>query len=242
MRRRHLLRGALALSLPATGCLGTDTGTDAYRVGETATVEGVGEVTVTDIGVQRSVANDYLGLDVYEPATGQVVVVEFDERPNGTEPTPLAPRLDGERVAEPMDIGLYGYQPRGAVAVPVRTVEQAAVVLTRGTEPAWALPEEQVAKLGSAAEFQLRSAAFDHESASLTLTVANDGDRAGTFRGGVDYGDDYTNPFSVPVEAGREVTETVPLSPPWEPERDREFDVTADTRVIGWEYDPADRQ
>ena len=236
MRRRQFLQGALGLSLATTGCLGTDRGTDAYRVGETATVEGVGEVTVTDIAVQRSVANDYLGLDVYEPDDGQVAIVEFAERHNGTEPMPLAPRLDGERVAEPMDIGLYGYQPRGAVAVPVRTVEQAAVVLTRGTEPAWALPEEQVAKLGSAAEFQLRSAAFDHESAALTLTVANDGDRAGTFRGGVNYGDDYTNPFSFAIDVGTAVTETVDLSPPWEPERDREFEVNPDTRVLRIDY------
>lgn len=230
MRRRQFLQGALALSFATAGCLGKDP--DTYSVGETATVEGVGEVTVTDITVQRSVANDYLGLDVYEPDSGQVVVIGFDERVNGTEPAPLALRLDGERVTEPTDIGLYGYQPRGAVAAPVRNAERAAVVITRGDEPAWALPDTQVSRLGSAPEFRLLSAAFDHESAELTLTVENDGDRAGTVRGGVDYGDDYTNPFSFPIEAGREVTETVELSPPWEPERDREFDVSAETRVL----------
>lgn len=240
MRRRQALHGVLALVLPIAGCAedpptanGTGTATDApNQVGETASIEGIGEVTVTSITVQRAVTSSYLGLDVYEPENGQVIVVETDEVFGPDESAPLVPRLDGERVDPPTDITLRGYRPAGAVAVPVRDVERAAVVMTRGEEPAWALPDGQVQRLGAAPEFALQDATFDHESAELTLTVENSGDRDGRFRGGVDFGDDYTVPIEFPVAAGESHTETVTLSPPWEATADREFDVSADTRVL----------
>jgi hypothetical protein len=240
MRRRQALHGVLALALPLAGCAGdppsangTATATDApNQVGDTVPVEGVGDVTVTAITVQRAVTSTYLGLTVYEPEDGQVIVVETDEVLSVSESVPFVPRLDGERVDSPRDIDIVGYQPAGAVAVPVREAERAAVVLNSGSEPAWALPDEQVERLGAAPAFTLERATFDHEASELTLTVENSGDRDGTFRGGVDFGDDYAIPIEFPVAVGETRTESVDLSPPWDPSRDREFDVTAGTRVL----------
>lgn len=243
MRRRQALHGILALGLPLAGCTsrldesGTDTAATTtqgttQQVGETVSVDGLGELTVTGLTVQRSVSTDYLGVTVHEPPDGQVIVIELADRLSGSDEAPFVPRLDGERVDSPTEIDILGYQPAAAVAVPVRDAERAAVVLTRGSEPAWALPDEQVGRLGSAPEFALQSATFAHEPSELTLTVENSGDRDGTFRGGVDYGDDYTDPISFPVAVGETRTETVDLSPPWEPTQDREFEVTDGTRVL----------
>lgn len=238
MRRRQALHGVLALALPFAGCAGdppTANGTATAtpnQVGDTVAVEGFGDITVTAITVQRAVTSTYLGIDVYEPENGQVIVVETDEVLSVSDPVPFVPRLDGERVDSPRDFDIVGYQPAAAVVVPVRDVERAAVVLNSGSEPAWALPDEQVERLGAAPEFTLQRATFDHDASELTLVVENSGDRDGTFRGGVDFGDDYATPIEFPVAAGDTHTETVELAPPWEPSRDREFDVTAGTRVL----------
>ena len=213
MRRRQAIHGVLALALPVAGCAGTPaegttTGsTDADRTGPLQ----VGETATV---------GEYGELTVTSLTVQRAVSSNY-----------LG--LDGERVDPPTEIEILGYQPSAAVAVPVRAAERAAVVLNSGSEPAWALPDEQVGRLSAAPEFALRSATFDHESATLTLVVENSGDRDGTFRGGVDYGNDYTTQIEFPVAVGETHTETVDLSPPWEPSRDREFDVTADTRVLG---------
>ena len=235
MRRRQALRAA-ALTLPFAGCSGSiidGIGTpDTRAVGETATVDGLGKVTIQSITVQRSVIDAHTWRSIYEPSNGQLIVVELADGFGGIDPAPIAPRFDGERVEPPTEVNMLTRHPRAAVAVPVRAAERATIVVTRGNQPAWALPDRAVDRLGAAPAFRVREAVLSHEEPELTLTVENRGDRDGTFRGVANYGDDVDKPIRFPVPVDGTVTKTISLSP-WEYEADRQLDVVPDTRRFG---------
>lgn len=181
-RRRVLacLTGGLT-GLAGCNGLGAGGSTPASnRPGETVEVPNTGTFVLRDPGVQEAV------YDFETPVPGvrwtpdaQFLVFELERRAEGYFPPPTV-RLDGEsfpvqRLDRPRVV-------RFAAAVPVRPVDRAVVDLN-GVR--WRLPSAVVEQLAQRPRFRLRDARIVSrgEEAGLEVTVANDGDRDGVWRG-----------------------------------------------------------
>lgn len=223
----------------------TEASTGPMKLGETATVDGIGDVTVTAITVQRSVINyvDSSFRELHEPDDAQVLIVETRTEQGiddpSADPLSFGLRVDGERVAGDR-IELFGSPRRQAVAVPVRDADEAAVVLKGsgpGGWPVWSLPDGSRERLASKPEFRVRDATVrvSDRGTELALTVANTGDRDGTFRAIVRAETTHTDaPVRFSVPAGDAVTSVVrnDIVSNWGPDDDLPNEVTADSRYF----------
>lgn len=260
MRRRRALHLLAAAVPPLAGCTGlsdggansthdaTPTGTvtptpdGGYELGETAAVDGVGDVTVESTTLQRSIIDHHTWRELREPEDGQVLVLRVEGDIDEDSPATFAPRFDGEVVDDPVVLPLHGSSDYAAVSVPLRSVERAAIVLQAGDEPAWELPGSVRERLATAPEFHLHDAVLRTEAGTtvLDLTVENRGTRGGTFRGIVVSAQaadaDAAVRFDVPT--GETVTETVrdSIVENWDADENFEHDVTPDTRRFVVEY------
>lgn len=240
MRRRRALHLLAAAIPPLAGCTGLPDG--GYELGETASVDGLGDVTVESATLQRSIIDHHTWRELHEPENGQVLVLRVEGDIDGDSPTTFAPRFDGEVVDDSAVLALRGSSDYAAVSVPIRSVERAAIVLQAGDEPAWELPGSVRERLATAPEFHLHDAVLRTEDGTtvLDLTVENRGGRGGTFRGIVVSAQaadaDAAVWFDVPT--GKTVTETVRNSivENWGADEDFEHDVTPDTRRFVVEY------
>ena len=229
MQRRSLLAAAgTAVGAGVAGCLdalggpadGDDSAEGPRDLGEAAAVDDA-QVAVESATVQRSLIQHHLWRDLYEPADGQLLVVEASidgeiegvgDARGGDEPL-FSARLDGERVDSAMRVPRYGNAEWAALSVPVRSVEAAAVVLEAGDGPAWRLPAAARERLAAAPEYHVHDAALREagDGTVLDLVVENRGDRDGTFRAVVASasGGDMDAPVRLPVAAGETLEETV---------------------------------
>ena len=192
---------------------GGDPDAATYALGETVAVEGVGDVRVESVAVQRSVIDYLVWRDLHEPADGQLLVVDAAVEAEAVPDLSFHPRLDGERVDPEMRIAFQGRPTRYGVSVPVTGVQSAGVVLEAGDRPVWTLPAGTREELATAPEFHLRDAVVGGTDgdAVLELTVENRGGRDGTFRAVVAAASvhDYDAAVRFPVPAGETVTEPV---------------------------------
>jgi len=110
-----------------------------------------------------------------------------------------------------------------AVPVPVAPASEATVRFTRGSSvdedivATWTVPPELVSGFDSAPAFAVRGAQMvPCETATLGLTVENDGDRDGVFRGLAVLGGygDVSYPFAFDVPEGESVTQTTAVEWP----------------------------
>lgn len=240
MRRRDALRWVGAGPVGLTGCLGdgsgddgsapgTDTPTDSQRtpveLGASVETERYGRVSVDSVTVQKSLlhGSDRPWREVSDPEGDQIIVVSGvlgDAAPRVTmdgEPVDHAPRVDVDGAV-------------GAVAVPVRSADSAAVVVDGDDAPAWRLPASIREDLAAAASFRVHGAGMTtlgatdaplvttdrtseadlgESSPVFELTVENAGDEDGTFRGVTALSNDRDGPVRFPVAAGETVTRAV---------------------------------
>lgn len=271
MRRRRVLHALAGGAVPGAGCTlvgrspeasqGPPTGTaretdgestvtatprDAgpFALGETVPVDGIGDVSVESVVVQRSVIHARTWREVYEPEGAQMLVVEASVEGDGHDHRGLSfdARLDRERVGSAVRVPLASDGTRYALSVPVGSVEEAIVVLQATGRPAWVIPERARGRLAAAPEFHLQKARVreDDGRTVLDLAVENAGEQNGTFRGIVSskHTADADAAVRFPVPVGETVTETVRNSivQNWGPEDDFEHDVTPETRRFAVGY------
>lgn len=195
-------------------------------LGESLSIGGA-DVTVT-ARLQRSVVVDYSAwMEVVEPPEHQFLVVGIDGADDpGIDVTDLTVTVDGSpyTVSGPANVVGAGHEivPVGddcddcaPYSVPIRSVQSTAVVHDAGPEARWVLDEDQRAFERHAA-FELRAASAHVRDGTVTVdvTVANVGDRDGTFRALVApaRAADLREPVWVPVPAGK--TRTATFEPP----------------------------
>lgn len=256
MRRRHALHALAGLVVPTAGCSLVDapqqpasgrtrspTRTSGpYEMGDTVDVEAVGTVAIESVAVQRSLIHAHLWRDLYEPANAQMLLFRASLDTDGDPELSYDVRLDGTPVGSRVRVRLSDDGTRYALSVPVRSVDDAALVLASGPRPAWRLPRPVIERLAAAPAFSLRDATIrDGEDGTvLQLTVENHGDRDGTFRGIVvsKTAADADAAVRFPVPAGETVTETVrdSIVREWDPTDEFVDDIDADTRrfVVGY--------
>ena len=222
MQRRSLLAAAgAAVGAGVAGCLGAlggpagedDSVEGPRELGEAVAVDGVGRVTVESVAVQRSAIDHHVWRDLYEPAEGQLLVVDAAVDAEEPPELPFRARLDGESVDPAMRVPFHESETRYGVSVPVGSVGSAAVVLEGADRPAWRVPAATRERLAAAPEFHLHDAALREEGGEtvLELGVENRGDRDGTFRAVVvsAAGDDLDAAVRFPVPAGERVERAV---------------------------------
>lgn len=226
--RRELLAMATGAGVAGlAGCAGGDQGgarkgdpsgypVRRLSIGETATTDGEGSVTVANPRLRKSVVIDQHTSPVGMAADRQWIVVDLAsdaaeaDRPSFralTDDEPVAGRSAPLRPSfHPVESG----RPVG-VPVPVAPADRGAVAWVRGLPESvlWTLPDAVVDGLASAPSFRVeRVAVADERDPELTLTVRNEGDRDGTFHANVAGSQvkDGNAVVAVDVPAGRTVT------------------------------------
>lgn len=253
MKRRRALQ-IVGATLPVTGCVttpDTDSGpaqseadtpaeNSAYELGDEASVDGLGPVTVESVTLQRSLIHHHLHRELYEPADAQLLVLH-GEVPDDVDPEfdiQFGARLDGDIVNSAAQTWLNTETRIYALSVPVDTVDDTAVQLQRGERPTWSLPETVTEKVSVAPEFALRGAEISDRAdrTVLKLTVENHGSRDGVFRGVAEHSSaaDADAAIRFPVPAGDTVTETLnsPIVDSWSADAEFAHEISERTRVF----------
>lgn len=218
---------------------GADGGETVLAPGEAATTDRGETVTVANARVQRSVmtlCQNPGNPRVVAPDGAQFLVVDvtLDGPDRGARLAEKGPTLsierDGERVTVdgPCETVFAGItrswradRVTVALPVPIAETERAAVVWGRdGTPVRWLLPDGVVEAFGAAPTFAVRDfrvpAEIGHfEDIPVALTVANDGDRDGTFRATLELANPFfENGVRFAVPAGEAVTHRTSRSHP----------------------------
>lgn len=230
MKRRQLLTTTgCTLTALVSGCVSTDEGVgepgttptddvetptpddpESHTIGDTAST-GFGEVTVSELSVQKSVV-DRGAFRILHWAPGvQYALIEA-----GSEPPDFIPVFDDEPVEPAKQVTPTGPDTTYILGCDVEhaaTAETAAIALEHNPRIRWELPASALVRLANRPDISVLDAnVVDRDGASaLQLELENTGDRDGIFRAIVisPVGADIDADISIEVPQGRTITKTV---------------------------------
>jgi hypothetical protein len=226
-RGRRAVLSALGCGLAGlAGCLGGESdGSDAERyptversLGESHDPRSGPTVTVRNPRLRTAVVIDQHTSPVGMTAGRQFVVVDVESEGDAGPSLPsrfraLTDGTPAEGGSAPLRADVHPAERGQPVGIPVAVdpADAAGVAWVRGLPKSavWALPDDVVASLGTAARFEVESVSVSDETdPEVTLTVRNTGERDGPFYANVSGSrvQDGNEIVAVEVPAGESVT------------------------------------